>query len=284
MTIGVVVDMSMSLTVEQIKTLLFNKPSDEIIAYLEQDERLSVKKMLKQWHKKQVLYKKEVSRLHKLYKYEKEYYRQGYNLIAGVDEAGRGPLAGPLVVASVILPPEAQILQLNDSKQLSAKVREKVYQEIKTTAINVCYKVIDVNVIDKLNIYQATVSGMYDVITQLDKVEAVLVDAVLLKELTIPSLSIINGDALSASIAAASVVAKVERDRIMYELDKIYPQYGFARHKGYATHEHLQALKIFGPSPVHRKSFAPIKNWEDSAREHKRNNVRNYTEFDLFTK
>lgn len=174
---------------------------------------------------------------------------------------GRGPLAGPVVVASVILPENFFIEKINDSKKLSEATREKIYDIIMENAIAVNRAIIDEKTIDRVNIYQAAMNGMYEAIYGLNpKPDAVLIDAMPLESLDIYHQSIIKGDAKSASIAAASIVAKVERDRMMNEFDKIYPQYGFAKNKGYGTSEHLEALRKYGPCEIHRKSFEPIKS------------------------
>ncbi len=197
-----------------------------------------------------------------LYKFEEELYDEGYTNICGVDEAGRGPLAGPVVVAACILPPFLRIPGINDSKKLSEKKRDELYKIIVKEAV--AYKVvfIGVDVIDELNIYNATKKGMLEAIDGL-KVPAdyVLIDAMPLGELTQSNKSIIHGDALSASIAAASILAKVSRDQYMKKMDIKYPNYGFARHKGYGTKAHLEALEKYGPCPIHRKTYYPVTKY-----------------------
>lgn len=195
-----------------------------------------------------------------LYKFEEELNDNGITLIAGVDEVGRGPLAGPVVAAAVILPECVRIKGINDSKQLSEKKRVELYNEIyeKALAIEVSY--LSPEEVDSLNIYQATKLCMLECINNLGiKPEHVLIDAMPLNELDIPHTSIIHGDALSASIAAASIVAKVERDNYMVKMSKKYPGYGFEKHKGYGTKEHLDALEKLGVTPIHRKSFGPVQ-------------------------
>ena len=173
-----------------------------------------------------------------LLKYEKELYNNGIELIAGVDEVGRGPLVGPVVAAAVILPKNYKLEGLTDSKKLSEKKRDLFYDILNKDAISIGVGVIDAKIIDEVNIYEASKLAMYEAISKLDiKPEHVLIDAMPLN-LEIPSTSIIHGDALSLSIAAASVIAKVTRDRMMYELDEKYPRYGFKKHKGYPTKEH----------------------------------------------
>lgn len=235
--------------------------SADIAAALRTDPRSSVKRLFEKWVLRQEKKEKESLRLRELYMYESIYYESGLQLVAGIDEAGRGPLAGPVVVAAVILPPYAELPGLNDSKKLSAAQREKLYVMIQQTAVSISWQAIPVEMIDSLNIYQATIHGMYQAIAGLpQKAEAVLIDAVKLPELAVPWQAIIGGDSLSASIAAASVVAKVERDRLMNVLAVEYPGYGFDKHKGYGTKEHLAALMRFGPCPVHRRSFEPVKS------------------------
>ena len=196
-----------------------------------------------------------------LYEYERSFEAEGRTYIAGVDEAGRGPLAGPVVVAAVILPSGLFLPKINDSKKLSPKVRDELYDKIIAQAVAVERAIIDAATIDRVNIYQATVNGMYDAIFGLQpQPSQVLIDAVRLDRLPMPSLPLIKGDAKSASIAAASIIAKVERDRIMNEYDKLYPVYGFAQHKGYGTAQHVEALQKYGPCPIHRRSFEPVKS------------------------
>lgn len=191
-----------------------------------------------------------------LLEYENQLLEAGNKLIGGIDEAGRGPLAGPVVVAGVIMPlGESDIIDgVNDSKKLSAKKRDKLYDEILAKAIDVQVAVVDNKTIDEINILNATKQGMLQCIEGFSEVDCVLIDAVKL-DTSVRTLSIVHGDALSYSIAAASIVAKVTRDRIMEEFDKSYPQYGFAKHKGYGTAAHIAALKQYGPCPIHRRSF-----------------------------
>ena len=195
-----------------------------------------------------------------LLEYERKLYDDGIELIAGVDEVGRGPLIGPVVASAVILPKNYYLEGLTDSKKLSEKKRDKFYEIIKRDAISIGIGIIDEKKIDEVNIYEATKLAMYDAINKLKvKPEHILVDAMKL-DLDIPSTSIIKGDAKSESIAAASVIAKVTRDSMMYELDKKYPMYGFANHKGYPTKKHIEALKEYGIINGYRKTYAPIKD------------------------
>lgn len=195
-----------------------------------------------------------------LYQYEEKLYQEGYTYIAGVDEAGRGPLAGPVVAAAVILKKGAKLKYVNDSKQLTEKQREKALEEIKKHAVSISIAVSSVEEIDRINIYRATREAMLSAIDKLSiKPEFVLIDAMPM-EMLIPSLSIIKGDTLSISIAAASIVAKTTRDQYMIEMDKIFPEYQFKKHKGYGTKEHLELLQQYGPTPIHRKTYEPIKS------------------------
>jgi len=191
--------------------------------------------------------------------YEREFRSKGYNNILGIDEAGRGPLAGPLVVAGVILPSDYENEEINDSKQLSDKKRRELYNIIMEKALEVKINIVDVETIDKLNILRATKEGMEEIVRNVgSKCDAVFVDAVKLDNVNKPVLSLIKGDALSVSIAAASIIAKVTRDDIMLELDKEYPLYDFKKNKGYGTKTHMIALEKYGVTKHHRMSYAPV--------------------------
>ena len=189
-----------------------------------------------------------------MFYYERTLASNGVRLIAGIDEAGRGPLAGPVVVAGVVMPLDDPIAGVNDSKKLSAAKRDKLYDVIVSKALQVQVAIVDHDIIDRDNILNATKSGMLQCINGFTDVDCVLIDAVKLNA-PVQTLSIIHGDALSYSIAAASIVAKVTRDRLMVQYDAQYPQYGFARHKGYGTAEHIALLKQYGPCPIHRRTF-----------------------------
>lgn len=194
-----------------------------------------------------------------MYSYEEALLSQGFENIAGCDEVGRGPLAGPLVVAAVILNPQKKIEGLSDSKKLSEKKRKELFEQIYTHAKSVVVSIVSVHEVDTLNVYQASKTGMYRAIEKLDNVDYVLSDAIVLDRLSLPHQAIIKGDNLSASIAAASIIAKVKRDELMVELAKTYPGYGFEQHKGYPTKQHLKALQEHGVCSVHRKSFKPVQ-------------------------
>lgn len=204
---------------------------------------------------------KEEARLKELKKIEKEFFDKGIKYIAGIDEAGRGPLAGPVVVASVIMPEDSMIEGVNDSKKVSEIKREKLYDIIIEEAISYGIGIIYQDEIDNINILQATKKGLTSALQQMEiKPNIIMVDALTgIDTLGIPYKSIIKGDAKCYSISAASILAKVTRDRIMREWDKVYPEYGFASHKGYGTAKHIAAIKEYGPCPIHRRSF--IKNF-----------------------
>ena len=204
---------------------------------------------------------KEKERLKNLKKIEAEFFDKGIKYIAGIDEAGRGPLAGPVVVASVIMPEDSMIEGVNDSKKISENKREKLYEIIIKEAITYSVGIVYQEEIDDINILQATKKALTMAVEHLEvKPNVILVDALTgIDTLGIPFESIIKGDAKCYSIAAASIIAKVTRDRIMREWDNVYPEYGFASHKGYGTAKHIAAIKEYGPCPLHRKTF--LKNW-----------------------
>lgn len=204
---------------------------------------------------------KEIERINKLKEYENKLYTQGIKYIAGIDEAGRGPLAGPVVVGVVILKPDSFIEGINDSKKISENRREKIYNQIIEEAIAWEVGIVEQEEIDEINILNATKKALNTAITKIKtKPETILVDALEKIDTNgIPYTSIIKGDAKIYSISAASIIAKVTRDRIMKKYDKEYPQYNFGQHKGYGTAKHIQAIKEYGPCPIHRKSF--IKNF-----------------------
>ena len=191
--------------------------------------------------------------------YEDEFRRKGYKRILGIDEAGRGPLAGPLVIAGVVLPVGFYNEEIDDSKKVTDAKRRELYDIIMANALEVKVNIVDVETIDKLNILRATKEGMEEIVRLVgDKCDAVFVDAVKLDGIDKPVLSLIKGDALSMSIAAASIIAKVTRDDIMIELDKEYPMYDFKKNKGYGTKSHLLALEKYGITKHHRMSYAPV--------------------------
>ena len=231
----------------------------EALEYLEViklEGTASVDKLIAKYEKRKLSHEKEIERLKQLSKYEKEAYLQGFQFVAGIDEAGRGPLAGPVVAACVMLPGNCLIEGLNDSKKLSPVQRENLYEIIVEKALSIGVGIIDEKCIDDINILNATKLAMKNAIEQIKpRPDMLLIDAVRLKDVDIAQLPIIKGDALSISIAAASIIAKVTRDRLIEATDDIYPQYGFRKHKGYGTEEHINAIKKYGICPIHRVSF-----------------------------
>ncbi len=226
----------------------------ELFAAYAQDPRQGVAALIGKYQRKLERLAAERARLDGMRAYEREYAHLG--LVCGIDEAGRGPLAGPVVAGAVILPPDCEILYLNDSKQLSEKRREELFDEIREKAVAYGVGMASPARIDEINILQATYEAMRQALASLDPQPQVLLnDAVRIPEVAQPQVPIVKGDAKSLSIAAASVLAKVTRDRLMREYDKVMPQYGFAVHKGYGTAAHIEALRQYGPSPIHRRSF-----------------------------
>ncbi len=204
--------------------------------------------------------RRQAARLGVLLRIERHLRRSGVVNIAGVDEVGVGPLAGPVLAAAVILPESVRLRGIDDSKKVAAAMREQLAARIRTSAIGIGIGVVEPGEIDRLNIYRAALEAMRRAVVALPLVpDHVLVDARRIPNLSIPQTALIDGDARSYCIAAASIVAKVARDRIMCELDVAYPQYGFREHMGYATAQHLAAIERHGPSPIHRRSFAPVR-------------------------
>ena len=227
---------------------------DHIAERYASDERAGVKALLRRYDKKKKEYQNEIIRTESLKVYEHKYEHLGY--VCGIDEVGRGPLAGPVTACAVILPKDCDILYLDDSKKLSHAKREQLYDIIMDKAVSVGCGMASHTRIDEINILQATYEAMRDAISELSVVPQVLLnDAVRIPEVSIQQVPIIKGDQKSVSIAAASIVAKVTRDRLMYEYDRQYPEYGFAANKGYGTAEHIAALKKYGPCPIHRRTF-----------------------------
>ena len=253
--------MSTELKIGKIKEILDNTPVEvlpEEIKKFESDTRQGVIKLLEKYSKTYNLYLKEVERTENMKMYEKKY--SDYKYIAGIDEVGRGPLAGPVVTCAVILPKDFNVLYINDSKKLTEKKREELYDIIMKEAVAVGIGIESPKVIDDINILQATYSAMRKAIEALEvKPDLLLNDAVTIPMVDIKQVPIIKGDAKSISIAAASIIAKVTRDRMMVEFDKIYPEYDFAGNKGYGSATHIEAFKKIGPTPIHRQSF--IKNF-----------------------
>lgn len=247
----------MADSISEIKKEFNNLKEDEyndfIVRYSE-DDRSGVISLVKKAAGKIEKYKAEIERTERMLFYEKEY--SSYMAICGIDEAGRGPLAGPVVAGAVILPAGERILYLNDSKQLSAAKRDELFDVIYEKATAVSVGIVDHERIDEINILQATYEAMrYAVMNLSQKPDILLNDAVTIPGIDIKQVPIIKGDAKSCSIAAASIIAKVTRDRIMDEMDKQYPEYGFARNKGYGSAQHIEAIRKFGPCTIHRRSF-----------------------------
>lgn len=245
------------ITISELKNLLDITPIDaipEAVARFSGDARSGVQNLLAKAQKRYEAYQKERNRTAAMQMYERKY--SDYSFICGIDEVGRGPLAGPVVAAAVILPKNHSILYLNDSKQLSEAKREELYPIIMEQAVAVGVGVVSHTVIDEINILQAAYEAMRQAVGKLSVAPDLLLnDAVTIPGLPMKQVPIVKGDAKSSSIAAASIIAKVTRDHMMEELDRIYPDYGFASNKGYGSAAHIQALKEIGPCPIHRRSF-----------------------------
>ena len=235
-------------SISDINNILKNLSVKELNSFIMEfnvDERQGVKKLVAKAQKMLEKYELELQRTYKMGEFERKY--SDYEFICGIDEVGRGPLAGPVVAGAVILPKDCDILYLNDSKQLSAKKREELYDEIMEKAVAAKTAMVSPAQIDEINILQATYEAMRTAISQLEVKPTLLVD--------IKQIGIIKGDAKSKSIAAASIIAKVTRDAMMVEYDKLYPEYDFASNKGYGSAKHIEAIKKFGPCPIHRETF-----------------------------
>lgn len=230
------------------------------IEKLYEDERKGVQQLLRAYERKQQRLRLQEEQFLQLKQFDERYKMEKETLIAGVDEAGRGPLAGPVVSAAVILPSNFECIGINDSKQLNEKNRNTFYERIRDQAIAYHIAIVNHDEIDRLNILEATRKSMLEALLQLSpKPDIALVDAVSLRAPNIEIVPINKGDALSLSIAAASILAKVTRDALMDELDAQYPAYGFKQNKGYGSKQHLEALRRLGPTPYHRRSFAPVR-------------------------
>lgn len=253
----------MKMTVSEIKEKLQSVETidDPFFQTCLLDERKGVQVAVKQWHKKQAAKQELLDRFEMMNQYETAAQNHGYKFVAGIDEVGRGPLAGPVVSAAVILDMNNSIIGLNDSKKLSLKRRDELFEEIKEKAVSIGVGILTADEIDEHNILGATKLAMKQAALNLSQEpDLLLVDAVRL-DTAIPQEMIIKGDMKSNSIAAASIIAKVTRDNMMIEYDQLYPGYGFANNAGYGTKEHLDGLELHGPTPIHRKSFAPVKKY-----------------------
>lgn len=232
---------------------------DSLFAQYSSDERAGVQKLIQQYQKKLQAFAKEQERLEKMLEFERK-YGANYSCICGIDEAGRGPFAGPVVASAVVLPVGLKIEGLNDSKKVSAKRREELFYEIQEKAVSVGIGMSSPARIDEINILQATYEAMKHAVEDLDVLPDLLLnDAVTIPQIPIKQVGIVKGDARSLSIAAASIMAKVTRDRLMVEYAQLYPEYGFDKNKGYGSEEHRKALKEHGPCPIHRSTF--IHSW-----------------------
>ena len=244
-------------SVSEIKEEFRKLTPEDIPAHIRlyaEDDRKGVRSLLAAQEKRLKKLREEEDRLEQMCIYEKKYSH--YAMICGIDEVGRGPLAGPVVAGAVILPKDSRILYINDSKKLSAAKRDELYEIICAEAVSVGIGMANHERIDEINILQATYEAMRDAVGHLSlQPDLLLNDAVRIPGISVPQVPIIKGDAKSISIAAASIVAKVTRDRMMTEFDRIYPGYGFASNKGYGSKEHMEALRRLGPCPIHRRSF-----------------------------
>lgn len=245
------------MLLEEIKSL-----SDERLTELRSDERKGVQDLITKFERQYAKKAERAAQFDKMQKFEREAKQKGYRMIAGIDEVGRGPLAGPVVAAAVILPEGMEDIGLDDSKKLSAKKRAEIFEIIKEQAVAIGVGIVDAFTVDKINIYEASKVAMKKAIDLLpEQPDYLLIDAMKL-ETGIPEEGIIKGDAKSISIAAASIVAKEVRDQMMKDYEQLYPGYGFAQNAGYGTKAHLEGLEKLGPTPIHRMTFAPVKDYQ----------------------
>lgn len=255
--------MTEKYTISQIKEILssIHTIEDPMFQQLSLDMRKGVQTALKSCQKRIEKEQKRAEHFIEMQYYERLAYQEGASFIAGVDEVGRGPLAGPVVAAAVILPKNIEDLGFDDSKKLSASKREEIYQLIQEKAIAIGIGIVDADIIDQVNIYQASRLAMQQAVSELKiQPDYLLIDAMKI-DVNTPQIGIIKGDAKSISIAAASIVAKQVRDQMMQEFDELYPGYDFSNNAGYGTPKHLEGLKSKGICPIHRKTFAPIKDF-----------------------
>ena len=243
---------------EEFQTAADIDAREKLAEYYRSDSRKGVQDLIAKTVKERERLQIELERLEGMKQFEKKY--ADYTAICGIDEAGRGPLAGPVVAGAVILPKDCSILYLNDSKQVSASRREELFNEIQEKAVACAVGIVSPQRIDEINILQATYEAMHQAVEGLKVVpDLLLVDAVTIPAMPMKQVGIVKGDAKSVSIAAASILAKVTRDRMMVEYDSLYPEYGFAKHKGYGSKMHIEAIQEYGPCPIHRRTF--IKNF-----------------------
>ena len=243
---------------EEFQTAADIDAREKLAEYYRSDSRKGVQDLIAKTVKEREKLQIELERLEGMKQFEKKY--ADYTAICGIDEAGRGPLAGPVVAGAVILPKDCSILYLNDSKQVSTSRREELFDEIQEKAVACAVGIVSPQRIDEINILQATYEAMHQAVEGLKVIpDLLLVDAVTIPTMPMKQVGIIKGDAKSVSIAAASILAKVTRDRMMVEYDALYPEYGFAKHKGYGSKVHIEAIQEYGPCPIHRRTF--IKNF-----------------------
>ncbi len=251
----------MSHSINEIKQIISEVNTEKELSPFLQDERIGVKKLVEKARKRIEKVYQLQEKMREMQIFENEARQKGFRYVAGVDEVGRGPLAGPVVAAAVILPEDFDVLGINDSKQLSETKREILFDEIKKKAITYHVGIVSHSIIDEVNIYEATKIAMNKAIDGLlPSPDFTLIDAMPLKRSSTEQ-SIIKGDSKSISIAAASILAKVTRDHLMKEYDKKYPGYDFAHNMGYGTKNHLEGLSNIGPCPIHRKTFAPVRSY-----------------------
>ncbi|AUJ29833.1 ribonuclease HII [Liquorilactobacillus hordei] len=247
-------------SISEIKTLIANSPSQELLQELVNDTRKGVQNLLIQYQKREDKKQVELKKFRQRFNYEQAFWQEGKQLVCGVDEVGRGPLAGPVVAAAVILPHDFDLIEVNDSKQLTGKTRERLYSQIINQALSFSIGISDNYEIDTVNIYQAARIAMLRAVMGLSlKPQQLIIDAMEIDS-PIEQLKLIKADSKSVSVAAASIVAKVWRDHLMNFYDRLYPQYDFKSNDGYGTRKHLDALNIYGVTPLHRRSFEPIKS------------------------
>lgn len=247
------------MKISEIKACLAQKPSANFLAAIDNDPRKGVQQALKLYYKKVAHLNHLKEEFTERLRYEKNFWHHGIKYIAGIDEVGRGPLAGPVVAAAVVLPATFDLLEVNDSKQLTAAKRQQLYPLILQEALAVGIGIVDNHIIDKINIYQATRLAMTYAVQNLTLTPQQLIIDALELDIDIPQLKLVKGDSRSISVASASIIAKVCRDHLMIEYDQLYPGYDFAHNVGYGTHKHLLGLKHLGITPIHRQSFAPVQ-------------------------
>ena len=252
----------MAESIKDIKEILksVDDLNSKLLQKYQDDSRVGVQKLITQRVKQIEKRNHEIEEFHQRLKYEHEFWNEGINVIAGVDEVGRGPLAGPVVTCAVVLPHDFDVYEVNDSKQLSEKKRYELAEQIKAKAIDYSYGIADNKLIDDINIYEATRVAMKEAVLGLKELpQEIIVDAMQI-DVDIHQLKLIKGDAKSASVSAASILAKTYRDDLMKQYDKQYPEYDFANNAGYGTKNHLDALHKYGATPIHRRSFKPVSD------------------------